>query len=62
MKYHLRNNIIEILFKKNNINEVFQDKYTHHMTKSQKLINKPNNSHRLREENISKTEINKTFR
>lgn len=57
VKYHLRNNIIEILFKKSKgaIDHV-QDKLTHY-TKSQKLISKKNtnNSNRSQqEEGLSK--------
>lgn len=58
VKYHLRNNIIEILFKKSNgaIDQA-QDKLAHY-TKTQKLINKKNtnNSHRSQqlEEGLSK--------
>lgn len=42
VRYHLRNNIIEILFKKSNrAIDQMQDKLVHY-TKIQKLINKKN--------------------
>lgn len=56
IKYHLRNNIIEILFKKNNcgIEQSCQERYNHY-TKNQKLISKKNATQRSQmEEGLSK--------
>lgn len=64
IKYHLRNNIIEILFKKSNCaDQASQDRYAH-LSKNQKLITKKNTTQRSNmEEALSRrSEINKTFR
>lgn len=51
MKYHLRNNIIEILYKKNStgIENEGHQKYPQ-MNKNQKLISKPNATQRSESE------------
>jgi hypothetical protein len=64
VKYHLRNNIIEILFKKSNCPiDQAQDRFTQY-TKNQKLISKKTATQRSQlEEGLSKrSDINKTFR
>lgn len=64
MKYHLRNNIIEILYKKNSgVIDSDSQKYPQ-MSKNQKLINKQNTTQRSESEGgLSKrSEINRTFR